>query len=195
MSTSGVSAHGRSVHLQCGCCGQARPVHRLTELQSTQGMYICSGCAVWAARRTSRLPDLGRVLRRVGRDAVGLVAGQAGRTFRSAIPILPSADLERTIGFWQPVGFEVVARYDGYLVTHADGVELHFTVDGGGPAARGPGLAFVHVQDALVLWKRLHSADVPSVGPVEEREHGLREFVVTDPDGNRVRFGSPIEAL
>jgi hypothetical protein len=27
---------------------------------------------------------------------------------------------------------------------------------------------------------------------VEDREHGLREFVVTDPDGNRIRVGSPI---
>src|SRR5919112_3303488 len=175
MSTTGLGAHDPSGRLRCGCCGQERPADRLTELQSTPGVYICSGCALWAARRSSRLPDLRRVVRRVRRDAVGLLAERRRGTFRSATPILPSADLERTIAFWQPVGFEVVARYDGYLVTQAEGVELHFTVDGGGGQPGNPGQAFVHVQDALALWKRLRSADVPALGPVGEREHGLRE--------------------
>jgi catechol 2,3-dioxygenase-like lactoylglutathione lyase family enzyme len=130
---------------------------------------------------------------------VGLLTGGAGGTFRSAIPILPSADLERTIAFWRPVGFEVVARYDRYLVTHADGVELHFTVDAQAEDLRGvagprPGEAFVHVRDALALWKRLRSADVAGMSPVEDRDYGLREFVVTDLDGNRVRFGSTVPA-
>jgi catechol 2,3-dioxygenase-like lactoylglutathione lyase family enzyme len=169
----------------------------LTELMSTPGVRICSGCARWAARRASRTPDLRRVARRFAHDAVGLLTGDRRGTFRSAIPILPSADLDRTVGFWRPIGFEVVERFDGYLVTHADGVELHFTVDAGrdplgGLGGQRPGSAFVHVQDALALWKRLGTADVAGVGPVEEHDHGLREFVVTDPDGNRVRFGSPI---
>jgi len=125
------------------------------------------------------------------------VVGDRRRTFRSAIPILPSADLDRTIAFWRPVGFEVVQRFDGYLVTHADGVELHFAADTGGEssddaAAVRPGAAFVHVKDALALWKRLRSADLAGVGPVEDQDYGLREFAVTDPDGNRVRFGSPL---
>jgi catechol 2,3-dioxygenase-like lactoylglutathione lyase family enzyme len=145
------------------------------------------------------MPDLGRVARRCALDAVGLLAGNRRGTFRSAIPIMPSADLDRTIGFWRPIGFEVVERFDGYLVTHADGVELHFTVDAGRDVSGGvvgprPGSAFVHVQDALALWKRLRSADVVSIGPVEEHDYGLREFVVTDLDGNRVRFGSPVGA-
>ena len=128
-----------------------------------------------------------------------LLPGGGRGTFRLAIPILPSADLDRTIGFWGPVGFDVVERFDGYLVTHAGGVELHFTLDAGQELSEGlfgqrPGLAFVHVQDALALWKHLRSADVAGVGPVDERDYGLREFAVTDPDGNRVRFGSPVPA-
>jgi hypothetical protein len=30
------------------------------------------------------------------------------------------------------------------------------------------------------------------LGRVEDREHGLRGFVVTDPDGNQIRVGSAI---
>ena len=196
MTTTGLSTNGGSGQLRCGCCGRMRPARRLTELQSTAGVYICSGCALWAARRASRAPDLRRAVRSIGHEAVGLLTAKRHGTFRSAIPVLPSADLERTTSFWRRVGFEVVGRYDGYLVTHAGGVELHFALDDGppeGPAERSRGRAFVHVRNALASWKRLRSADVPGLGPVEELAHGLTEFVVTDPDGNRIRFGSPTE--
>ena len=39
--------------------------------------------------------------------------------------------------------------------------------------------------------KQFKSEGVAGLGPVEDRSHGLREFVVTDPDGNRIRVGSP----
>jgi catechol 2,3-dioxygenase-like lactoylglutathione lyase family enzyme len=197
MTNTDLDTSARSGHLRCGCCGQSLPARRVTELMDTPGVYICSGCARWAARKASRLPGLRGAAHRVAHDAVGLVAGGRRGTFRSAIPILPSHDLERTIAFWATVGFEVVERFDGYLLTHANGVELHFAADVAGDRSEGeaswqPGQAFVHVKDALVLWKRLRSADVPGLGPVEEQDYGLREFVVIDPDGNRVRFGSPL---
>jgi catechol 2,3-dioxygenase-like lactoylglutathione lyase family enzyme len=197
MTNTGLDTMARSRHLQCGCCGQSLPARRVTELMGTPGVYICSGCARWAARRASRWPGLRGAARRVVHDAVGRVAGGRRGTFRWAIPILPSRDLERTIAFWVTVGFEVVERFDGYLLTHADGVELHFTTGRAGDRSQGeafrqPGQAFVHVRDARVLWKRLRSADVAGLGPVEEQDYGLREFVVIDPDGNRLRFGSPL---
>jgi hypothetical protein len=82
-----------------------------------------------------------------------------------------------------------VARYEGYLLMGLQGVELHFTAD---PDCAGRGQAFVLVPDARRLWKQLKSQDAPGLGALEDRDHGLREFVVTDPDGNRIRVGSPI---
>ncbi|HEY8718879.1 VOC family protein [Pengzhenrongella sp.] len=115
---------------------------------------------------------------------------------RSAIPILTSSDLDGTVAFWGPVGFNVVERHTGYLVTTADDVEIHFTH---GPieqppraAGTSPALAFIHVQDAAALWKRLKAAHTTGLGPVQDQDHGLREFILTDPDGNQVRFGSAI---
>jgi hypothetical protein len=49
----------------------------------------------------------------------------------------------------------------------------------------------VHVGDALMLWKRLRHLGVDGVGPIAEQHYGLRESAVTDPDGNRIRIGSP----
>jgi len=106
-----------------------------------------------------------------------------------AIPILPSADLDRTAAFYQALALQVTGRYDDYLVLNAGPAEMHFTSDGD---LEAPGQAFVHVAEAGRLWKQLKSAAVPGIGPVEDQPHGLREFVVTDPDGNRIRVGSPI---
>ena len=63
--------------------------------------------------------------------------------------------------FFARLGFEVADRYDGYLVLH----------DG--------------------HWKQLIEHGVPGVTAPAARDYGLVEFDVTDPDGNRVRIGSP----
>ena len=179
---------------RCGCCGRSLPSGRVTELGRTPGVYICGACAVWAARRSTRTPVvrldprlpvqwLRRRMesRRDRRDPVGI-----------AIPILPSADLDRTARYYRGLGLEVTGRYDGYLVLNAGPAEMHFTSDGDGDVA-APGQAFVHVADARRLWKQLKAADVAGIGPVEDQPHGLREFVATDPDGNRIRVGSPVD--
>ena len=171
---------------RCGCCGQARPAGRLVGLGSTPGVFICDRCALWAARRSTRVP----VVRLDPRALLTWLRARArteGPVART-IPILPSTDLDRTAAFYRGAGMQEVARYRGYLLMEFRGVELHFTTEAGAAA----GQAFVLVPDAGRLWKQLKSLGAPGLGPVEDREHGLREFVVTDPDGNRVRVGSPI---
>jgi catechol 2,3-dioxygenase-like lactoylglutathione lyase family enzyme len=171
---------------RCGCCGRARPAGRLVELGSTAGVFICDRCALWAARRSTRMP----VVRLDPRALLAWLRARArteGPVART-IPILPSTDLDRTSAFYRGAGMQEVARYQGYLLMGFRGVELHFTTEAG---ATGAGQAVVLVPDAGRLWKQLKSQDAPGLGPVEDRER-LREFVVTDPDGNRIRVGSPI---
>ncbi len=84
-------------------------------------------------------------------------------------------------------GLPVASRYEEYLVLDAGPVELHFTSG----ASQAPGSASVHVSDAARLWKRLREREIAGVGPVEDKPYGVREFLVTDPDGNRMRVGSP----
>jgi hypothetical protein len=206
--------HGSASTARCGCCGQIRESDRLTELGDTPGVYICVGCALWAARRTAGVIDIPR-LARVSWERFR--ARRQTSMARSVIPILPSADLEVTEMFYALLGFEVAGRYDGYLVLHEGPVELHFSsppaahqsrdapgdlADGpaaeaagqaaGGPAGGSvPGTCFVHVQDAVRYWKQLGERDVSGMQPPETQDYGLIEFVVADPFGNRVRFGSP----
>src|SRR5918911_3757891 len=134
----------------CGCCGQARPAERLVELGSTPGVYICDRCALWAARRSTRMP----VIRLDPRAVLAWLRARAGTTGPAArtIPILPSIDLDRTAEFYRSAGMEELARYEGYLLMGFRGVELNFTTGSGGG---GPGQAFVLVPDAALLWKQL----------------------------------------
>ena len=172
---------------RCGCCGRARPVGRLVELGSTPGVFICDQCALWAARRSTRMPVLSLDPRRLVRRLRS--RREATRPATMVTPILPSADLERTSGFYQGYGMEEVSRSERYLIMRFLGVELHFSRREGSTA---PAEAFVMVPDAGRLWKRHRSQAAEGLGPVEDQPHGLREFVVTDPDGNRIRVGSPI---
>ncbi len=108
--------------------------------------------------------------------------------FRGLIPILTTGDVDRTCAFYTQAGFELVERYDdGYLLMNAGDDEIHFAKN---TVASAPGELFVRAADADALWKRLKAAGVEGVGQVEDQPWGLREFVITDPDGNRIRFGS-----
>ncbi|MGX7828893.1 bleomycin resistance protein [Actinokineospora sp. 24-640] len=178
-----------SHHGHCGCCGRQLPTSEVVELGSTPGVFICVGCALWAAGRAGpvaalrqlRFTPLGALARRLtgSRTTPG--------TAVAAIPILPSADLDRTAAFYTAAGFTESERHDGYLLLRNSGVELHFTHE----SAPTPGQCFVHVADAVKLWKQLRDRGTAGVGEIAEQDYGLREFVVTDPDGNRIRFGSP----
>lgn len=180
----------RPGYLVCGCCGRDFPANRVTEFGVTPGAYICADCALWAAKRAGRwwsltrvrLPRLIRRIRSVGR--------RPATAARTAIPILPSTDLDRTAAFYTTASFQETARYDGYLLLGNGDTELHFETEPG----RTPGACFLHVGDAMILWKTLRERGVAGVGPIVDQDYGLREFVLTDPDGNRVRFGSPVTA-
>ena len=88
----------------------------------------------------------------------------------------------------QPVlGFHRLEHHDGYLLLRSGDVELHFSLHDDAVT----GQCFLHVADATKLWKQLSDQAVTGLGPIAAQDHGLSEFVLTDPDGNRIRIGSP----
>jgi len=174
--------------LRCGCCGRSLPARRVHELGDTPGVYVCARCALWVAGQLSRFPvvhlDPRRLTRRVRR--IGRRHGYDAAL--RAIPILASTDLDRTRAYYAALGFELAEQHEQYLVMHSGGTELHFSSSPGTPAV----LAFLQVVDAGALWKRLKADGVDGLGPVQDQPWGLREFVATDADGNRLRIGSGI---
>jgi catechol 2,3-dioxygenase-like lactoylglutathione lyase family enzyme len=188
MTTTAPDATTHSDHVRCGCCGRSLPARRVHELGDTPGVYLCARCALWVAGQLSRFPvvhlDPRRLLRRGRR--VGRRRGHDAAV--RAVPVLASADLDRTRDYYASLGFRLVERHEHYLVMHSGGTELHFSSRPDTPAV----VAFLQVVDAGALWKRLRSDGVAGLGPIEDQPWGLREFVITDPSGNRLRVASSI---
>ena len=184
--TQSVEASEKSGRRRCGCCGRHMRATEVAELGQTPGVFICAGCAIWAARRAG----LGSALRRIPLRSLRPRFGRrhGGSVMRRAIPILASTDLDRTARFYSSLGFHQFEYHHGYLLLHSGDVELHFCLHDDA----APGQCFLHVADAIKLWKQLSDQGVAGLGPIAAQDYGLREFSLTDPDGNQIRIGSPV---
>jgi catechol 2,3-dioxygenase-like lactoylglutathione lyase family enzyme len=173
----------------CGCCGRQLRRDRLTELAATPGVFICAACGRWAehrlhSRRVLRWPRL-----RPGRLAqFRWLPRRDHSAMTAAVPILPVLNLKRSEDFYAHLGFTATFHHPEYLIMRTGQAELHF----GLRADVTPTSCYLDVRDARRLWKEWRSRGIEGLGPVEEFDYGMREFVVTDPDGNRLRVGSPI---
>ena len=106
-------------------------------------------------------------------------------------PAFPVSDLEAALAHYARLGF-VTRTYvgGGYGYATRDGIELHLgTVPDG--RQLGPMTAYLYVDDADELAREWSDAGV-EVHPPQDTEWGLREGAIVDPDGNVIRFGSPL---
>jgi catechol 2,3-dioxygenase-like lactoylglutathione lyase family enzyme len=100
------------------------------------------------------------------------------------IPVLPSGDLDRSEAFYARLGFHVASRYPDYLILAREGTELHLSATPAIPSHNPAGL-YIRVM-GIDEW-----AD--SFGQrAENKPWGQREFAISDPDENLLRFGEPI---
>jgi catechol 2,3-dioxygenase-like lactoylglutathione lyase family enzyme len=105
-------------------------------------------------------------------------------------PIFPVADLERALAHYGRMGFATeVYPGGGYGYVSRDGVEIHLGVVD--DVAEHAGSAYLWVDDADELAARWRAAGVGVRTPVDT-EWGQHEGAVVDPDGNVIRFGSPM---
>jgi DNA-binding MarR family transcriptional regulator len=117
------------------------------------------------------------------------------RALRHFSPIFPVRDLAAGLAHYQSLGFTTFP-YDGgddYGFANRDGIGVHLALAPEGHKA-GPGSTYLYVRDADALYEEWSR---PGIGghthPVEVTPYDLREGSHVDPDGNLIRFGSPIE--
>jgi predicted enzyme related to lactoylglutathione lyase len=105
-------------------------------------------------------------------------------------PIFPVRDLGASLAHYALLGF-TTRTYEGgeYGFATADGVEIHLGTSDDTSARAS---AYLFVDDADDLAKTWQSAGV-IVHPPQDTEWGQHEGVVVDPDGNVIRFGSPMK--
>ena len=108
-------------------------------------------------------------------------------------PILPVADLAVALEHYRRLGFSVRAYpKGGYGFATLDQVEIHLGVVPPSKAST-PASAYLFVDDADELAQAWRASGADVTVPVDT-EWGMHEGVVVDPDGNVIRFGSPMAA-
>jgi hypothetical protein len=111
---------------------------------------------------------------------------------KTAIPKLASLDIERSVTFFEQLGFSRVAVYDTMAIVCRDSVDIHFwlTDDAAIPKLTG---CRVNVDGVDQLYEEFRLLDIIHPNdPLSDKPWGLREFSILDVDGNLLTFAAPI---
>jgi len=106
-------------------------------------------------------------------------------------PIFVVSDVPRAVAHYGKLGFSTSHYDEGYAFARRDDLTIHLAGPGVGPERVGRGSVYLHVDDADALADEWRSAGVEIVEP-QDFEWGKHEGSHEDPDGNLIRFGSPL---
>ncbi|HLF71454.1 MAG TPA: VOC family protein [Dehalococcoidia bacterium] len=102
-------------------------------------------------------------------------------------------DLDVSLRFYTALGGAVFRRERDFAVITLDGAQLLLALAGEGREAGQTGTTFnlrIMVEDVDLMYGRALGAGGRIVAPVDNRDYGLRDFIVADPDGFLLRFAS-----
>jgi catechol 2,3-dioxygenase-like lactoylglutathione lyase family enzyme len=100
-------------------------------------------------------------------------------------------DARRSKSFYEQLGFEIAEDRDTFVVLSWEGHELFLDERPDLPAFATPQANVrVMVADVDAYWHRALGMGATVLAPIGDREYGLRDFTVLDPDGFGIRFGS-----
>jgi catechol 2,3-dioxygenase-like lactoylglutathione lyase family enzyme len=105
-------------------------------------------------------------------------------------PIFPVTDLQRALDHYAALGCDVTTHDETYGFAARAGIEVYLAVVADHDPLRTAAAAYLHVPDADAL--AAEWAGVERTGAPVDTDYGLREGWHIDPDGNLLRFGSPI---
>lgn len=107
-----------------------------------------------------------------------------------AVPVLPVAELDRSLAWYGRLGFTVRALSDGYAMLEFEGAEVHLAEHADLAAGDTRPGCYLRVADAVATHARWMALGAPEVAPLGFSSRGpgelaMVEFVTEDPDGNR----------
>ena len=106
-------------------------------------------------------------------------------------PIFKVADVARSVAWFERAGFQVSSHDETYAFAHWERDLTIHLVQAIGDESPGHGALYIHCQDANRVAEEWRQVGIDVVGTRDE-DYGKREGSVIDPDGNVIRFGSPI---
>lgn len=107
----------------------------------------------------------------------------------SAVPIMPTTDISRTVRHYQAMGFTAEVHGD-FVMTARDEIELFFSLMPDHDPKRTASCVYVRVVDADALHAQFSRAGVPGLCDPRDTDYRMREFASGDPDNNLILFGS-----
>jgi hypothetical protein len=144
-------------------------------LRSHREIHICFDCLNWLNAKRSEQ-----------------VRAHGGWRVGGFEPIFTVEDVARSADHYAKLGFEISFHDETYAFAHRDlDLTIHITKREDDRLA-GASTLYIHCEDANELADEWRKAGVDVVGPHDE-DYGKREGSHTDPDGNLIRFGSPLK--
>ena len=105
-------------------------------------------------------------------------------------------NLSRAVDFYRSLGFEILGRKAGFAVVTWEGHRLFLDErPHDDPPAAPQANVRVMVADVDAWWRRATAVGARVLAPVADRDYGLRDFTIADPDGFGIRFATRIEGL
>jgi len=112
-------------------------------------------------------------------------------------PILPVGDIDAATAHYRTLGFAVRAYVDGgYAFAVRDEAHFDLTVRSGHWYGEGSRVVvYMDVDDADAVFAEWSTVGVAGrTDPPGDMPWGMREGTHVDPDGNVIRFGSPLHS-
>jgi catechol 2,3-dioxygenase-like lactoylglutathione lyase family enzyme len=112
-------------------------------------------------------------------------------------PMLAAADMEQTLAFYQEVlGFTTILKLPEYAIVERDGQTIHFQKAASEEVmncVRGHTEIYIEVSDIHPLWDHVKTfKDRFQIRDLFDREYGMTEFHISDPNDCLVFVGEPI---
>jgi catechol 2,3-dioxygenase-like lactoylglutathione lyase family enzyme len=106
-------------------------------------------------------------------------------------PIFTVADVAKSRAHYELLGFTTSEHDEFYGFAHHGDLTLHLAEAESDDEVVGGGAIYLHVDDAAALASQWRAAGLSVIGP-DDMDYGKREGSHIDPDGNQIRFGSPL---
>ena len=117
-------------------------------------------------------------------------------TARKISPMLAAADMEQTLAFYHDVlGFDVARKSPEYSIVERDGQTIHFMKAASEEVmrcVRGHTEIYIEVSHIASLWEHVKTfRNRHKVRDLFDRDYGMTEFHIGDPNGCLVFVGEP----
>jgi len=112
---------------------------------------------------------------------------------KGIMPEMPVSDVAAAVAFYcNTLDFQQQFFHPpAYAIVQRDHVQIALLGTWSG-ATPGTGRCYAFVQNIDSYYADIESAQVNIVEPLAAREYGMKDFAITDPDGNRLAFGEEV---